>query len=221
MKLPNAFQIKELDAYTIQQREIKSIDLMEEAASRATDYISCHFTNKNRPIVVFAGPGNNGGDGLVIARLLSHAYYQNIQVFLFNTNNSLSEDCKANAERLKGECPEVSFTEIQQQFEAPEISKDTIIVDALFGTGLNKPLGGGYAALIKFINASQAYVISIDMPSGLMCEDNTYNSPSAIVRADLTLTLGLPKLALILPDNQLYAGKVVVVDFHLDRKSVV
>ena len=215
MKVPNAFQIKEVDAYTIQQREIKSIDLMEEAASRATDYISCHFTNKNRPIVVFAGPGNNGGDGLVIARLLSLAYYQNIQVFLFNTNNSLSEDCKANAERLKGECPEVSFTEIQQQFEAPEISKDTIIVDALFGTGLNKPLGGGYAALVKFINASQAYVISIDMPSGFMCEDNTYNSPSAIVRADLTLTLGLPKLALILPDNQLYAGKVVVVDFHL------
>lgn len=215
MKLPNAYQLKELDAYTIQQQDIKSIDLMEHAASRVADYMQYRYFNLEVPIVVFSGPGNNGGDGLALARLLDKANYKHIQVFLFNTNNSLSEDCKTNAERLKEECPNVQFTEIQQQFEAPELSNDTIIIDALFGTGLNKPLGGGYAALVKFINASQAKVISIDMPSGLMCEDNTYNSPSAIVRATCTLTLGLPKLAQILPDNQQYVGKVVVVGLDL------
>ncbi|MDQ9828110.1 NAD(P)H-hydrate epimerase, partial [Acinetobacter baumannii] len=87
-----------------------------------------------------------------------------------------------NAERLRNECPDVDFTEVKQQFEAPKLSTDTIIIDALFGTGITKPLSGGFASLVQFINAAGAETISIDMPSGLMCEDNTYNSPSAIVR---------------------------------------
>lgn len=215
MKLPNAYQMKELDAYTIQHNDIKSIDLMETAALKVAEFIYSHYTNHDTPIIIYSGPGNNGGDGLALARLLSKSNFTNIRAYLFNTNNSLSEDCKQNAERLKDECPEVSFTEIQQQFEAPEMNKGTLIIDALFGTGLNKPLGGGYAALVKFINASPAQVISIDMPSGLMCEDNTYNSPSAIVRATYTLTLGLPKLALILPDNQQYVGKTFILDIDL------
>lgn len=215
MKLPNAYQMKELDALTIQHHDIKSIDLMETAAKKVAEFIKWHYPNSAMPIVVFSGPGNNGGDGLALARLLNNSGYTHLQVFLFNTNNSLSDDCKTNAQRLTEECPAVTFTEIQQQFEAPELSPDTLIVDALFGTGLNKPLGGGYAALVKFINASQTQVISIDMPSGLMCEDNTYNSPSAIVRATYTLALGLPKLALILPDNQLYVGQAFVLDINL------
>lgn len=215
MKLPNAYQMKELEAYTIQHDDIKSIDLMETAAMKVAEFIFYNYTNHDTPIIIYSGPGNNGGDGLALARLLSKSNYTNIKAYLFNTNNSLSEDCKQNAERLKVECPKVSFTEIQQQFEAPEMSNETLIIDALFGTGLNKPLGGGYAALVKFINASPAQVVSIDMPSGLMCEDNTYNSPSAIVRATYTLTLGLPKLALILPDNQQYVGEAFVLDIGL------
>lgn len=215
MKLPNAHQMRELDNYTIQKRDMKSVDLMEEAAKAVADFIQNEYTDHEKPIVVFSGPGNNGGDGLAMARMLSKRGYKRIQAFLFNTNNSLSEDCKVNAERLSQECPEVDFIEIQQQFEAPELSTDTLIVDALFGTGLNKPLGGGYAALVKFINAAQVDVVSIDMPSGLMCEDNTYNSPSAIVRATHTLTIGLPKLALILADNQIYAGQTHVLPIGL------
>lgn len=166
MKLPNAHQMRELDNYTIQKRDMKSVDLMEEAAKAVADFIQNEYTDHEKPIVVFSGPGNNGGDGLAMARMLSKRGYKRIQAFLFNTNNSLSEDCKVNAERLSQECPEVDFIEIQQQFEAPELSTDTLIVDALFGTGLNKPLGGGYAALVKFINAAQVDVVSIDMPSG-------------------------------------------------------
>lgn len=220
MKLPNAYQMKELDAYTIQQLDIKSIELMEKAAQKVAEFVVTHYTSHEMPIIIYAGPGNNGGDGLALARLLSKSNYTNIKAYLFNTNNSLSDDCKQNAERLKEECPSVSFTEIQQQFEAPEMDQNTLIVDALFGTGLNKPLGGGYAALVKFINASPSQVVSIDMPSGLMCEDNTYNSPSAIVRATYTLTLGCPKLALILSDNQQYVGKAFVLDINLCNEKL-
>lgn len=212
--------MKELDAYTIQHDDIKSIDLMESAAMKVAEFIIAHFSNRATPIIIYSGPGNNGGDGLALARLLGKSEYTDIKVYLFNTNNSLSEDCKQNAQRLREECPEISFTEIQQQFEAPEMSKNTLIIDALFGTGLNKPLGGGYAALVKFINASPAQVISIDMPSGLMCEDNTYNSPSAIVRATYTLTLGLPKLALILQDNQQYIGEAYVLNIGLCEEKL-
>ena len=211
--------MKELDAYTIQEEEIESVELMERAANSAALFISGKYRDHERPIIIFSGPGNNGGDGLALARLLHKEGYKDIHAYLFNTNNSLSEDCQ-NAERLQQECPEVLFTEVQQQFEAPELNKGQLIVDALFGTGLNKPLGGGYAALIRLINGAKADVVSLDMPSGLMCEDNTYNSPSAIVRATVTLTFGLPKLALILADSQCYTGDVYVLDILLNEKKI-
>lgn len=207
--------MKELDAFTIQENDIESIELMEQAALQVVKFIKSHYPQRDRQMAIFSGPGNNGGDGLAVARLLHHEGYTNILTYLFNTNNTLSDDCQANADRLNEECPEVVFTEVQQQFEAPTLSKDVLIIDALFGIGLNKPLGGGYAALVRFINAQQGEVISIDMPSGLMCEDNTYNSPSAIVRATYTLTFGMPKLALILPDNYKYTGRTYVLNIGL------
>lgn len=220
MKLPNAHQLKELDAYTIQKKEITSAELMETASRQIAKFIYEHIYQNERPIVVFAGPGNNGGDGLAVARLLNHKGINNIHVFLFNTNNSLSEDCHTNAERLRNECPDVDFTEVKQQFEAPKLSTDTIIIDALFGTGITKPLSGGFASLVQFINAAGAETISIDMPSGLMCEDNTYNSPSAIARAATTLTVGLPKLALLLADNQRYTGQTYVLPIGLEYEAL-
>ena len=92
MKLPNAHQMRELDAYTIQKNEISSLELMEIAAREVANFIFTHYDNKTRPTTIFAGPGNNGGDGLAVARMMSHNGYQNIEVFLFNTNNTLSED---------------------------------------------------------------------------------------------------------------------------------
>ena len=107
------------------------------------------------------------------------------------------------------------FTEVSSQFSFPEVDAKDVIIDGLFGTGLNKPLDGGYAGLVKRINASPAKVVSIDIPSGLMSEDNTYNNPSAIVRADLTLTIQLPKLAFFFGENQKYLGEVKPVDIGL------
>lgn len=219
MIIPSATQIKEIDEHTIRQRNLTSLCLMESAAREAALFIFQHITDYTRPIIVFAGPGNNGGDGLALARMIRKQGYTDLRVYLFNTNGTLSADCKANADRLREECPDVAFKEIVQQFEAPETEKSTVVIDALFGIGLNKPLGGGYAALVRFINASGAEVISLDMPSGLMSEDNTFNSPTAIVRADYTLSFGLPKLAQLLPDNQVYCGRTYVLPIGLSLEG--
>lgn len=220
MKLPNALQMRELDEITIQKKHISNLELMEDAATQAALFIISHYSDKERPVVIFAGPGNNGGDGLVIARLLDQQGFKNISVYLFNISQSLSECCQFNAEMLRESCPDILFSEITQQFEAPQLSARHIVIDALFGTGLTKPLSGGFAALIQLINISEAEVISIDMPSGLMCEDNTLNSPSAIIKATYTLTFGLPKLSLILADCQKFTGKVCILDIGLDRESI-
>lgn len=218
MLVPTSRQIKELDTATIQARNITSEQLMEEAARAAASFIFSHFKDRERHVAIFAGPGNNGGDGLALARIISNRGYSHISVYLFNTNSYLSEDCKANAKRLREECADVSLTEVVQQFEAPQLTPDTLIIDALFGTGINKPLGGGYAALVKFINSTHCEVVSLDIPSGLMCEDNTYNSSSTIIRATYTLTVGLPKLALLLADNQYFAGEVFLLDIGIDTE---
>lgn len=212
--------MKELDEYTIQSEDISSIDLMERASAKVTEFIKANYPDRQRHIAVFSGPGNNGGDGLAVARQLSAVGYERVEVFLFNTSNSLSADCKTNAERLQNECGNVAFTEVTQQFEAPQLTAQTLIVDALFGTGLNKPLSGGYAALVQFINALGAEIISIDMPSGLMCEDNSFNSYSSIVCATHTLTFQLPKLAQLLPDNQSYVGELHLVDIGLSSEKM-
>ena len=217
--------MKELDEYTVQSEDISGIDLMEKASSKVTEFIQTTYPDRKRHIVIFSGPGNNGGDGLAVARQLSSIGYERIEAFLFNTNNSLSADCGTNAERLKTECPDVSFTEVTQQFEAPQLTAETLVVDALFGTGLNKPLSGGYAALVQFINGLGAEIISIDMPSGLMCEDNSFNSYSSIVCATHTLTFQLPKLAQLLSDNQSYIGELHLLDIglsaaHIEEMSV-
>ena len=215
MNLPNAHQQKELDEFTVQDQNITSLILMERAALEAARFIAKTYPQMQRPIVVFAGPGNNGGDGLALARLLYGMGYATIQAYLFNTKGTISTDCQKNAERLREESPQVTLIEVAQQFEAPSIGPETLIIDALFGMGINKPLGGGFAALVKFINASGAEVVSLDLPSGLMCEDNTYNSPSAIVRATHTLAIGLPKLAHILADTQVYVGQMHLLDIQL------
>ena len=131
----------------------------------------------------------------------------------------LSDDCLNNKKRLEN-LAGLLFTEVSSQFSFPEADEKDVIVDGLFGTGLNKPLDGGYAGLVKRINASPAKVVSIDIPSGLMSEDNTYNNPSAIVRADLTLTIQLPKLAFFFGENQKYLGEVKPMDIGLSAEGL-
>lgn len=218
MKIFPMTGIKQLDALTIEREPIQSIDLMERAATALADALAARWDAKT-PFTVFAGPGNNGGDALAVARLLAVRGYR-VAVYLFNTKGNLSEDCAANRDRLVNSQGEIDFHEIASQFVFPKLTVDDVVIDGLFGSGLNKPLAGGYAMVVKAINASPAYVVSIDMPSGLMGEDNTDNVPSCIVRASLTLTLQQPKLAFLFAENEPFVGQWEVLDIGLDKAAM-
>lgn len=217
MKIFTATQIRELDRFTIEHEPIKSVDLMERAARALTWTISETWSNEV-PFVVFAGPGNNGGDTLAVARMLAEKGYK-LSVYLFNISNKLSEDCAINRQRIVDGNRIKSFTEVKDEFDPPRLEKGTVIIDGLFGSGLNKPLAGGFASLVRYINKSQAEVVSIDMPSGLMAEDNTYNIGTNIIQADLTLTLQHKKLAFLFAENQQFIGKLKVLDIRLSKEG--
>lgn len=217
MKIISSIQLKELDKYTIINEPIASIDLMERAAQAISEEIMERW-DASFDIVVFAGPGNNGGDALAVARILSQNNYK-VEVYLFNTKGELSEDCQTNLERLKT-CGSVYFTEVSTQFNPPTLSDNHIVIDGLFGTGLNKPLSGGFASVVKYINSSHSTIVSIDIPSGLMGEDNSYNVRSNIIQANLTLSIQLPKLSFLFPENEDIVGEWKLLDIGLMKEFI-
>ena len=218
MKIFTSAQIQELDRYTIENEPIPSLDLMERAAKALTQAITEKYATAT-PVVVFAGPGNNGGDALAVARLLAEKNYQ-VSVYLFNINRQLSPDCAANKTRLQEAKRVQNFVEVIEEFDPPRLEANMLVVDGLFGSGLNKPLAGGFSSLVKYINASPAQVVSIDVPSGLMTEDNTYNVRANIIRANITLTLQQPKLAFLFPENQTFIGQLRVLDIRLSQEGM-
>ncbi|WP_181993178.1 NAD(P)H-hydrate dehydratase [Bacteroides clarus] len=217
MKIFPTIQLKELDAYTIENEPVSSIDLMERA-SRALARAMSERWSAETPFTVFAGPGNNGGDALAVSRLLAERGCR-VEVYLFNTKGTLSPDCETNKERLAGVAG-IDFHEITTQFVPPVLTAEHVVVDGLFGSGLNKPLSGGFAAVVKYINTSPATVVAIDVPSGLMGEDNTYNIQANIIRADLTLSLQLPKLAFLFAENAPFVGEWQLLDIGLSEEAI-
>lgn len=218
MKIFTSTQIHELDKYTIEHEPISSLNLMERASKAITRAIEAEWTIQT-PVVVFAGPGNNGGDALAVARMLAEDGYK-VEVYLFNIHNKLSPDCAANKKRLVDGKQVKLFKEITLNFDPPQLMQGTLVVDGLFGSGLNKPLAGGFAAMVKYINQCPAEVVSIDIPSGLMCEDNTFNIPANIIQADLTLTLQQKKLSMLMADCQQYLGRLKVLDIRLSQEYI-
>lgn len=218
MKIFTAAEIHELDSYTIEHEPIASIDLMERAARRIAERLS-EAIDRQCPIVVFAGQGGNGGDALAVARLMAEDKYK-VRAYLFNIGKGLSPDCEQNKQRLMA-CKAVeAFTEVTEEFDPPQLTAATVVVDGLFGSGLNKPLTGGFASLVKYINASPARVVSIDVPSGLMAEDNTYNVRTNIIRAAATYTLQQPKLSFFFAENQTYVGRVETLDIGISAEAI-
>ena len=217
MKIFTSAQIHELDRYTIENEPIPSLDLMERAAMALTQTIT-EMYSAAMPVVIFAGPGNNGGDGLAVARLMADKGYQ-VSVYLFNISGSLSPDCAANKQRIQENKRIKQFVEVVEEFNPPVLEANMLVIDALFGSGLNKPLAGGFASLVKYINASPAQVVAIDVPSGLMTEDNTYNVRANIIRATHTLTLQQLKLSFLFPENQQFVGNLRVLDIRLSKEG--
>ena len=217
MKIFPSSSIKKLDAYTIEHEPISSIDLMERAATALTKAITQRWTPQT-PVIVFAGPGNNGGDALAVARMMAEKEYD-VEVYLFNTKGELSADCQTNKEQIAA-MKNVKFHEISTQFVPPTLTAEHLVIDGLFGSGLNKPLSGGFAAVVKYINSSPATVVSIDIPSGLMGEENTFNIKSNIIRADYTYSLQLPKLAFLFAENAEFVGKWELLDIQLSQEAI-
>ena len=206
MKFFSSDKIHAADEYTMIHEPIASIYLMERAANQVANWISRHI-EKEFALNVFVGPGNNGGDGWAVARLLVKKGFTNITVYLLDIGKSLSPDAEINRKRLLKES-QVVVKNISSTGDFPQIIPGGYIIDALFGSGLSRPLEGLAADLVKFINKSQKRgVIAIDVPSGLFCEDNTNNNLDHIIRADFTLTFEFPKLSFFFPENEAYTGK--------------
>ena len=217
MKIFSASELRRIDQYTIEHEPVSSIDLMERAASAVVYKIVSHWSRRKH-ICIFAGPGNNGGDALAVARLLLVEGY-NPEVYLFNTSR-LSDNCSINKERLLAEFPEAHFSEIIREFRPPRLDGDTLVIDGLFGSGLNKPLMGGYTSLVEYINESGAYIIAIDIPSGLMCDWEQKNDPRHIIQADETYTFQFPKLSFFFRENARYVGKWQTLDIGLHADAI-
>ena len=210
MKFFPASEIKAIDAYTIEHEPVASIDLMERAACALTDVVLERYAN--RSFAVFAGPGNNGGDALAMARML-RAAGKVVDVWLRAPGGTLSPDCKANMERLEG------VNVVDDSFVMPALERDTVIIDGLFGSGLNRPVEGVFASVIRGIDALDNAVVAIDMPSGLMGENND-PAVQLIVFATLTITLQFPKLSLLFAENAPFVGELKIVDIALCKEII-
>jgi hydroxyethylthiazole kinase-like uncharacterized protein yjeF len=216
MKFFTTSQIRQLDQYTIEHEPIASIDLMERAANVLYHSIVKNF-KVSKPICVVAGPGNNGGDALALARLLLKSGYS-VHVQLIR-GELLSSDCETNRRQIISSYPN-SLTELTDKFFAPEITTETILIDGLFGSGLSRPLSGIFADAVLWMNETGCKIISIDIPSGLSGEENKLNAKSVIVKAHLTLSLQFPKLAFLMAENDPYIGCWEILDIGIHADAI-
>jgi len=212
MKILPVEKIREADAYTIKHEPIASIALMERAAGQLFKWIKKRV-DKTHIIRVFAGLGNNGGDGLTVARMLHKKGYP-VEVHIINYSKNRSEDFKTNLQRLE-KLKIVPVALVNDKTDLPEIGEDDVIIDAIFGSGLTRPVKGFIGEVIEYINAVNAVTIAIDIPSGLFADHHIDPKEGAIVRADYTLSFQMPKLAFLLPENDPFVGQWHVLDIGL------
>jgi ADP-dependent NAD(P)H-hydrate dehydratase / NAD(P)H-hydrate epimerase len=217
MKIFTAAQIKEWDAYTIQHEPISSLALMERAAHACYEWIKLHLLTRESSedkvaaaIKIFCGKGNNGGDGLAICRMLLAAGID-AKVFIAENGKTGTPDFEDNLLALRKITGDIFF--LKGDEDLPVIKEKDIIIDALFGTGLNKPLEGLAASVVNHINNSRAKIISVDMPSGMFADKSSKGLIT--VRADIVLSFQSYKTSLLLPENEDKKGRVVILDIGL------
>lgn len=208
MKILSSGQIRTADSYTISHEPISSIDLMERAVECFTRKL-IEYINPVNKILIICGPGNNGGDGLGIARLL-HLQKWDVSVFLVGGNQKYSIDNITNQERLK----EMGFQLklITSLSDLPEISHNTVIIDALFGSGITKPLSGIFQELVFYLNSLPNKKFAVDIPSGLFADIPTSGN---VLKADFTFTFQTPKLSFFFPETNYFVGEWKVLDIQL------
>lgn len=215
LKLLTAAQMRQTDAQTIQSQSITSVDLIERASKAFVSFFCNHFPDKNITIAIYCGTGNNGGDGLAIARLLWMDHYQNINVKIARFSDHSTPDFDTNFNRLKE--ASVPFSELKTN-DLPQ-ENATIIIDALLGSGLNKPLTGAFADLVTHLNSLQKKMVAVDVPTGFFAE-GVIDPKATLLKADLVVTFQRPKLNFLLPECAPFMDDFVVVDIGLDENFI-
>lgn len=214
MKILTTAQIRDLDAYTIRHEPIRSIDLMERAAGKFVESFEIYHS-WNKPVYVFCGKGNNGGDGLAIARLLQKKNKRKVEVYVVEHSERGSDEFETNLKRLN-KIQKVHH--IRQDKDIPDLrAKDGLVVDAIFGVGLSRPAEGIAAKVIAAINQSTGAVWSVDIPSGLFA-DRLNGKKDAVVKSSRVVTFHAPKLSFFPDQNEDFIQEVEVVDIGLDKE---
>lgn len=227
MKILPVEKIREADAFTIENEPVDSVDLMERAASKVYDWFMKRCKTKEVSVKIFCGIGNNGGDGLALARML---FFTGIipQVFVVRFSDKMSSDCEVNFNRLKEET-ETPMYDIFSEDDFPLINEKDIVVDAIFGSGLNRNIEGFAAELISHLNNNNAIRIAIDIPSGLFADGGQQSMfiahssqliAHSIFKADYTLSFQFPKLAFMFPENDAFVGRWEVLDIGLHKDFI-
>lgn len=217
MKILSASQTREADQYTIIKEPISSIQLMERAARAATQAIEQIIMDfPSTPVLVFCGMGNNGGDGLAIARML-HEQQKPVQVFLLKHREQGSPDFETNLKRAQE--LGIAISEWQPDATTPELPHNAIVLDAILGSGLQRPLEGFLAQAVQVLNGLSAKVkIAIDIPTGLFADSNAQNDLRKAMAVHYTVTFQHPKRSLLNAFCANVAGEVRVVDIGLSRE---
>ncbi|QNJ98843.1 NAD(P)H-hydrate dehydratase [Constantimarinum furrinae] len=218
MKIFSAEQLYEADKITAEKQNISSLDLMERAGEQIFKWLEDKMKGAQVPLHIFCGIGNNGGDGLVVGRhLINHGY--NVTIYIANFTDKRSKCFLINYDRIKDVSKKWPVLMTSEE-DFPEIAAEDIIIDALFGIGLNRPPEGWVKELIQYINKQKAFKLSIDIPSGLPANTPVPDS-EAVIHANHTLTFQAPKLAFFLPETGVYVPYFEVLDIGLDRQFLM
>jgi hydroxyethylthiazole kinase-like uncharacterized protein yjeF len=209
-------QVRKADQYAIQNQGISSDDLMERAGTALFNWLHQQLQGAPVRIHLFCGIGNNGGDGLVVARHLSEHGYS-LEVYIVNYSDKRSPDFLTNLDRLKDRkiWPHV----LSKNDVLPNISKEDMVVDAIFGTGLNRGPDGWVSKLITHLNTSNAFIVAVDIPSG-MFTDKAADNTLGIIRANFVLSFQFPKLVFFLPETGTFCEHWATLDIGLDAEYV-
>ncbi|MBU2994828.1 NAD(P)H-hydrate dehydratase [Cellulophaga baltica] len=216
MKIFSAEQIYKADEFTIKKQKLSSNELMERVAVQIFNWLHMRLQGAPVKIQIFCGIGNNGGDGVAVARhLQEHGY--NIEVHIVNYSDKRSDDFLKNLDRLKDRKIWPNF--INSDCELPDISPEDIIIDAIFGIGLNRNPDAWVVDVMKHINTSKAFVLSVDLPSGLFT-DSVPSIEEGVIKANHVLTFQTPKLVFFLPQTGVYANQWEILDIGIDPEYI-
>ncbi len=218
MRIYTTDQLYTGDQITIKNQQLGPTDLMERAGGQVFGWLHSRMQGAQVPIRIFCGIGNNGGDGLVLARqLLEHGY--NVHTYVVNCSDKRSKIFLINYDRVKQvtkKWPDL----IKGKDDFPEIHRDDVVVDAIFGIGLNRCLGGWVKDLVIHINRAEAFILAIDLPSGLYA-NGPIEDPEAVIKANHTLTFQFPKFTFFMPSTGIYTQTWEALDIGIDPEFVM